>query len=380
MAAFLDNSPPMRFFLVATCALLIGCGAKTGLLVPDADVLPDAGMDAGIDAPMCRPEIVNLTRRGAQVVFTVDRSNSMDDTIDGRERPPATDPSRWDLVGRTLGEVLTVADPLLEIGAKFYPGVRVVMTPEDACAVDPGIDIAPARGRIDDLLSIFRTTVPGGGTPTAVALGEVERFFSTRPAPGVPRFIVLATDGGPNCNPDTGVPPTVCLCTGSRADGDCADPTFGPYNCIDDRRTLDIIERLSGELSVPVYVIGIDDPTRPDLGDVLDDMARRGGRPRDALPGERLFYSVARVDDLREALTTITNSISRCIFEVDPVPTLDAIVEITVDGVRIAQDGTRSEGWDFTAPDRSEISLFGGACERVTETGGMVVATILCPP
>ena len=44
----------------------------------------------------------------------------------------------------------------------------------------------------------------------------------------------------------------------------------------------------------------------------------------------------------------------------------------------LRRDGTRTEGWDFTASDRSEITLFGGACARATDTGGDVVATILC--
>lgn len=370
----------MRVLLLGACALLsLGCGAKTGLLIPDADTLPDSGMDAGIDAPMCMPREVGLRRRGAQVVFVLDRSNSMDDTLRGDERDPGDPrPSRWDIVGRTLGEVLVDADELLEVGAKFYPGLRAVdgRTPEEACSVDPGIDIPPGRGQVPALLSVFDTTIPAGGTPTAVALGEVERYLASRPAPGVPRFIVLATDGGPNCNPDTGVPTDICLCTGRPED---CDPTsdFGPYNCIDDVRTLNTIRDLFDGLSIPVYVIGIDDPSRPDLADVLDRMAVAGGRPRDE-PGGRRFYSVSRIADLRSALTTITDSIARCVFVVSPPPTVDARVELAVGGVRIARDGTRTEGWDFTAPDRSEITLFGGACERATATGGEVVATILC--
>jgi len=371
----------MRFLLAASFTLLLGCGAKTGLLIPDADLPYDAGMDgghdAGIDAPICMPQPVSLMRRGAQVLFVLDRSNSMDDTISGEDREPDDPrPSRWDVLGTTLGDVLSGGDPLLEVGAKVYPSVDMpISTPMEACMVDPNIDVAPGPGRVSQLVELLNTTIPAGGTPTAEALGAAERFFVGRPSPGVPRFIVLATDGGPNCSPDPDVPHTECVCTGGPMD--CLDPTFGPYNCIDEGNTVDVITRLFGELSIPVYVIGIDDPSRPDLADVLDRMADAGGRPRD-VPGARRFYSVGRRDELEGALTTITETIARCVFELSPVPPLDATLELDMDGLLIARDGTRTEGWDFTAPDRSEITLFGGACARVTGADATVSADILC--
>jgi hypothetical protein len=378
----LDRAGLARNHLVAlACALSLSCGAKTGLLIPDASRGPDAGMDAGPDAGpdsgVCQPRPVALVRRGAQVMFVVDRSSSMADTFDGRDPEPG-ELRRWDLVGQVLGQVLGDADPLLEVGAKFYPRAlpEVIMTPEEACSVDTGIDLSPNRGNVPAFLDIFATTEPRGGTPTALGLGEVRDFFASRPAPGVPRFVILATDGGPNCNPDTGIPHTVCLCTGQPED--CSsDATFGPFNCIDEMRTLEVIESIFTDNNIPVYVIGILDPTRPDLADVLDQMADAGGRPRE-VPGERRFYSAAEPDDLRAAVTTITESIARCVFRVDPVPGPLDRVELRIDDILIPRDPGRIEGWDFTSEGRSELTLFGGACERVTRTGGEVSAEIEC--
>ena len=370
----------MRILVALSLALTLGCGAKTGLLIPDADLPFDAGMDAGtdagIDAPICMPQPIALSRRGAQVMFVLDRSNSMDDTLQGDDREPDDPrPSRWDEVGRALSDVLRGGDPLLEVGAKIYPNVPdMIGSPEDACMVASGIDLAPGPGRVERFLDLIMSTVPAGGTPTASALGSVERFYTSRPAVGVPRFVVLATDGGPNCNPDPMPGPPECVCTG--APENCLDPRFGPFNCLDEGSTIDVIRRLN-DLSIPVYVIGINDPTRPDLADVLDRMADAGGRPR-ATPGERRFYSVGRRDELEGALMTITSTIARCVFELDPVPPADATLAVAMDGLLIPQDGTRTEGWDFTAPDRSEITLFGGACARVTGSGAMVTAEISC--
>lgn len=388
--------PRGAFALTLSLAALAasGCGAKTGLTIPDADVEPDAGMDAGVDAgpdagpdaAVCVPDELALERRGAQILFTIDRSNSMGRTLDDMDPEPG-EPSRWELVQEVLDEVLSEADPeLLEVGAKFYPqrDIPMMATPEQACSVDPGIDLRPAPNNADRLLRFFDTTEPNGGTPTAAALGEVRDFFERRPALNVPRFVVLATDGGPNCNPMPDIGPPMCTCTGQPAQCDPRDPPLGvgefaSYNCLDEGPTLDVVERLFEELSIPVYVIGIDDPTRPDLADVLDRMAVTGGRPRDEDLGGRRFYSVRRPDDLRGALTTITESISNCVFSVEPAPSADASVSVTIDGLRVARDRTRTEGWDFTTPDRDELTLFGGACARATATEGEVLAVVECP-
>jgi len=369
--------------VLASALLLLGCGAKTGLKIPDAGDAPDAGWDggydSGVDAGECLPEPVVLQRRGAQVMFTIDRSNSMDDTLDGQTITPGGPPSRWTILDEALIGALEGRDPLLEIGAKFYPSVFGDIPPDMpmlACAVDMGIDVPPGRGRLGRIRELFETTSPAGGTPTAAALNEVARFYASRPAPGVPRFVVLATDGGPNCSPDPPVDHRMCLCTGNP--GDCDDPVFGPLNCIDDVRTIEVIRRLNEDLSIPVYVIGIDDPTRPDLADVLDQMAIAGGRPLGEDEADRRFYSVGEREELESALNTIADTIARCVFEVSPVPPPGSRVELAVDGVIIPRDGTRSEGWDFTAPDASEITIFGGACERVTASDGEVTAEILC--
>jgi hypothetical protein len=380
-------------FVAVAIGILVGCGAKTGLLIPDAsldagmDAGVDAGTDAGIDSSVCMPDELALERRGAQLLFVVDRSNSMNRTLDDRVPEPGED-TRWELVAQVLDEVLSEADPtLLEVGAEFFPGIipdRPDIGPMEACAVDPGIDLRPGPGNVDRLLAFFDSTGPDGGTPTAAALEEVRSYFERRPTLNVPRFVILATDGGPNCNPSPTPPPPMCVCTGQPGQCNPAEPPVGvgeyaAYNCLDENPTLNVIERLFDELGIPVYVIGIDDPTRPDLATVLDRMAIEGGRPRDEDLGGRRFYSVRRPADLRGALTTITESISNCVFEVSPPPTADATVSVTIDGLRVPRDRTRTEGWDFTTPERDELTLFGGACERATRTEGEVLAIVECP-
>lgn len=373
-------------------AALSACGAKTGLTIPDADIEPDAGMDAGTDAGadafVCSPDPLELDRRGAQILFVVDRSNSMNRTIDDRVPMSPADETRWELLAEALDAVFAEADPeRLEVGAKFFPQDDIPpmnATPLQACTVTDGLDLPPAPNNFERLLRFFTDTGPDGGTPTAAGLQEARDYFARRPELNIPRFVVLATDGGPNCNPDPDPGPPMCTCTGMPVQCNPLPPPMGgvgefaPFNCLDEGPTLDVIEELFLMLGIPVYVIGIDDPTRPDLGDVLDRMAVAGGRPRDEDAGRR-FYSVRNVDDLRGAFETVTEAITNCVFEVDPPPPADATVTVTVDGIVVPRDRTRAEGWDFTTGDRTELTLFGGACERATATEAEVFAIVECP-
>lgn len=366
--------------VVFVCGLFVGCGARTGLPLPDGGELAirDGGMDAPpiVDGATCEPARLGLSRPGAQVLFALDRSASMADDLQGLNPAPG-EPSRWDLMASALQEVLADADPLLRFGAMLYPDVEPGSSgPEALCNVDPGVDLPPARNNEGALNDLLASTDPNGGTPTAVGLREVREFFEANPAPDVPRSVVLATDGAPNCNPDTGVHRSRCVCTSERSF--CLDPMVGDYNCLDEDRTLTEISGLFMELGIPVYVVGIENPARPDLGDVLDRMAVAGGRPRDE-PGERRFYDVQAPADLEAAFTSITDGITRCTFSVRRPPADDATVEVRVAREPVPHDPTQVDGWDFTADDRSEITLFGSPCERAAMAGVRVTANVTCP-
>ena len=91
-------------------------------------------------------------------------------------------------------------------------------------------------------------------TPTAEALRHTLEAID--PDDDRPTVIIATMDGGPNCNDDTGVPPDVCTCTGSRSQ--CLrPPPDGPQACLDDVRTLEIVRQAVEERRIPVLVVGI---------------------------------------------------------------------------------------------------------------------------
>jgi predicted small lipoprotein YifL len=342
---------------VASLLAMAGCGAKTGLLIPDASMdaaVPDSpdAPDApdSPDAPMCMPGRFPLAPDSAELMLVLDRSGSMRQTIEGLPDQPV-DQWRWTILSTSLGDALSTLDARVHVGAKFFPDVITSPMPGsmEACACSPAIDVRPAAGTTGAILSLFGTTNPNGGTPTASALEAAATAFSTTPR----RFVLLATDGAPNCNPDLTNP---CVCTGPAMT--CTAPRPGVLACLDDRATLGAIDSLLAR-GIPTYVVGIEDLMRPDFSDVLDQMALHGGRPR-SVPGERAFYSVRSADQLHQALMDITSSISACGFLTPSLPGSDARFSIEIDGVLVPEDATN--GWTWVDRAAGELELHGAAC------------------
>ncbi len=337
------------------CGLLVAsCGAKTGLRIPEYHVDAagiDAPNDAGTDAPMCVPDHFPLTPDTAELMLVIDRSASMRLTLAGEPDMPQ-DQWRWTILRTALSDALTSIDPRVFVGAKFFPDpiTSPMPTTEQACSAISPVDVLPGPGTAPRIVSLFTSTDPNGGTPTAVALRGAAMGLA---ASGPRRFMLLATDGAPNCNPDTGVPQDVCMCTSPPMACQATRP--GPFSCLDDVRTLSTLRDLLGQ-GIPTYVVGIEGP---EFQDVLDRMAEAGGRPR-MVPGEREFYSVRSAAQLHQALMDITGSISACGFTTPALPTVDARFAIEIDGAAVPQDPMN--GWTWVDRSTGALELHGSAC------------------
>ncbi len=357
--------------------LLVACGSKTGLLVPEVDEdasvdadLPDMPFDMPDDMPQDMPPDLSLldacmdvpfplTPRPAEVMFTIDRSTSMNLGLDGLT-PPTPASSRWVVLGDVLDGSLR-AEPLIEPGAKFFPDFfdpGPTLEAEEACRVPEVVEVPVGPTAVNAIARVFRDTGPFGGTPTVDALIVAADALRASTREDVPQFIVLATDGGPNCNPPPG-PLGSCRCAGTPAS--CLDPTFGRINCLDDERALRVISDIAED--IPVFVVGFDDPTRPDLADVLDEMAVAGGRPRPE-GASRRFYDVRERADLEAAFDEITASVGRCLLVTDFVPDDTRLVQVLVNGLPVPEDAT--DGWQWRDREAGELELFGDACRLAT--------------
>lgn len=388
--------------LAATMAM--GCGAKTGLRVPDIampgpidedalDVMDATDTVDVADVPnepevfQCVPGRFNLERRGAEIMFVIDRSNSMAFALDGRPAPQPGESNRWQVLRDAFRQTLPMFDQSVAFGAKFFPQFvadQQGATIEQLCSGAPGIDLPVGVGNSAALLRFFETTRPSGGTPTFDGLDEARRYLRSRPGRGQARYIVLATDGGPNCNGQNPIPFNRCTCTSSNQSQCAMDPNFGVFNCLDETRTINVIRELAtpanpSDAAIPVYVVGMDAPMvlRPELLDVLDRMAIAGGRPR--MPANpRSYYSVRSPADLTDAFSTIVRSITRCSYVTPSRPMDPNEIVIELDGAPVSRDPQHREGWDWTDVGFGEITFYGDACTVASTNGARVSARVGC--
>ncbi|MBL8608255.1 MAG: VWA domain-containing protein [Myxococcales bacterium] len=383
----------MRRVLVslgATALVLVAvaCGSKTGLLTDgvafqgggSGDGGPKDGSGDTLGPLACTPGQFTLARAGGQIVFVLDRSGSMRFTLDGNEPNPFVF-SRWRLLGEALDPMIRSLESDVEIGAKFFPDViddPRFLDPEEACTVSSALDVLPAKLSAAQVRDVFRNTQPSGGTPTSEGLRQAATYLSAPDRRSVARFMVLATDGAPNCNGQIKDDPRTCVCTSTDPGGCTEDPTVGRYNCLDDVRTVETIRDAATRLKIPTYVLGLGSDKTPAFTGALDRMAIAGERGRPTSPH---YYNVTNPEELEKSLASIASSISRCSYVTPSRPNDPDAITITINGVPIPRDPTRQNGWEWIDRDFGEIALFGSACAALTPEAGptpAVAANVRC--
>jgi hypothetical protein len=199
------------------------------------------------------------------------------------------DDGKWDLVRSTVGRALRDLGPRASFGATVFPGFS-----GDSCgpsaeimSVRPGDPPSSTDGPTTAFLRKALEVPPKGNTPIAQALGDVLGRIRGLPSK---TFVVLATDGGPNCGLEPTCELTQCIENIENAPG-C--PPEGPRNCctrpgqcLDSAATLDATAALEAAGS-PVFVVGI--PGSAAFGSLLDQMATAGGT---AQPGTPKYFRV----------------------------------------------------------------------------------------
>jgi hypothetical protein len=196
-----------------------------------------------------------------------------------------------------------------------------------SCSVtsDPQVPISqPAAARMTAALAAGG---PSGMTPTTEALRNAENYLRTNPSPRR-RFLLLATDGAPNCSGS--VSTTVAQISGIRS-----------------------------RLNIDTFVLGIPG-SDGSLRTALNQMAVAGGRPR---PGATQFYEASSAADLETALRAITASTVSCTYRLSMRPMDPNRVTVTFDGRTIARDP--ANGWDYTDGTSMSIRFNGAACMQL---------------
>lgn len=382
--------------LLALAAVAGGCGSRhtAGLL---EDSLADGGArdasefeddyDPSKPPPprpdasgYCGNDIIPTIANPPNLYFVIDRSGSMGDIVEGKSKSTSLEIAVVDLV-RRLGA-------RARIGAAVFPG----HDPTSSCR--PGVEVFPATigdplsyidsGKDGPITLQFASAIhaaPFGGTPTGPTLENLLPNLTTLEGK---TYVILATDGGPNCNPDAQCGALTCIpniealpgCSQTSRNC-CTNETYGRVNCLDATRTVRAVQALREE-GIITYVIGLPG-AEGDVGTeiyswLLDEMAVAGGAAREGPPK---YFAVDKMSELREMLASIgAEIIATCDYTLERAPKERGKVNVYFDTTIVPRDA--ANGWDWTGD--ASLSLRGEACAEVKSGAvGQVQIVVGCP-
>jgi hypothetical protein len=301
-----------------------------GFNLPDASPMASSGGNGG--GKSCFEESFVPERVPPEIIVVMDRSNTMAMPVmpSGNTR---------------LGEVsLAIDDVVKQTEAKVFWGLKYF---GGGCEVPDAPEVPVAGMNYATMSSTLKTTMAitaTYGTPMAIAVRKAVEHLRSRTTPN-PKYIVLGTDGLPNC----GISPADNLPHRSITD------TAGAVKAIGEARAA----------GFHTFVVGIAVTDKEGMSAPgLNMMADAGGEARMANPH---FYPVNNRAELVQVLGDITVAVSTCIYPLSKPPPDPKLVQVTVEGKKAANDPTN--GWSL-GPDMMSVVLNGAACEQVKAVRG----------
>jgi hypothetical protein len=231
--------------------------------------------------------------------------------------------------------------------------------------VAPGVEVevAPGVGSAA-LLAILADASPSGvGRPLARAIVQAANYLSARTT-STAKYVVLVAGGEPTCSSDG-------LCSGA--------------STADFARTKDAVTHAASLLGIPVAVAAVGlastsnslqpGPTQQ----LFADLAKLGGMAN-TTPGQPAYYAAGSADELTTVLAAIVAQLKSCSFALTEPYDGHAEAQVSLSNVRLAQDPTHQDGWDF-ADAGTSIVLYGKACAAARSALATVSLQLLpsCP-
>lgn len=325
------------------------------------------------------------------VMLTVDRSGSMNTLIDARCQGPAC-ATRMSELKSAVATFTTLADDRVRLGLTAFPrnpttetGAMASCLPADRVAVglpagsltDDAQASAANRTSATQVNAAVQALAPGGGTPTGATLAFLGTQPSLTSADFRNDFVLLLTDGLPNCNAnnpnDFLVSASACRCqTGG---GDCSATEVRRLGCLDADGTVGQVAALA-RAGVKTIVVGFGaDTSQGDARDVLERLAQAGGVPRacqqssecgagDACSNGRCgrwSFQASNRAELEQVLTTVLSGITpaTCVRDLPDRPISSGAVSLIVDGQPVARGPAT---WQLISNDR-QLQLAPEFCE-----------------
>lgn len=312
----------------------------------------------------------------------------------------ASCPTRVSEMKQAMGTFLPAAATTARFAVTAYPTDNVcrpatsIDVPFPApTANDDGTDatLAAAASAVGARIQMLK---PTGGTPTGASLEFLGTYAGlTDPNDGREDYVLVLTDGLPNCNTQsvnqlcgcgntcTTAQNNACTCTVST----CTNSTFCSLGCLDREGSVDKVEALL-EKGIKTIVVGFGaDLASGDGPAVLNAMALAGGFPRGCPEGtdaecggapgscnsftkqcSTAFYQAANGTELADVLATIGGRFpgNPCAYELSESPSNPQYLAV------VLNDETLLPGADTYRylADINTVEFLGATCRRLEST------------
>jgi hypothetical protein len=286
----------------------------------DPDGPGDSPGGGGDDDPgsVCDQNVpiqVTQTSKTPDMLLVLDKSGSMDEDL-------GFSGTKMEVMKDALATVLPARDAEIRFGLMVYP-------PDNECGPgDVFSDVGPNNANA--ILAQVLPLAPEGATPTHTTLDAAGDYFASIQVNPDGRFVLLATDGLPNCN--------------------------GANDNPSNDQTLAAARRLAAS-GIRVFVIGFGDVAVADP-DFLEDLAVAGGTND--------FFAANSPQALEAALQQISGTVvqASCDFALASTPDDPSKLAVEIDGQAIARDPSHQSGWDYDAGSNSVI-FYGATCAQI---------------
>jgi len=314
-------------------------GSGTGLVGGGNNQTGHAAVTGMNCAMMQQP----LAKEPPDILIIQDASGSMNnditDTSCGNNGCGMT--SKWAQMTPAINMVVSQTQGTVNWGLKFFAD-------QDAtCGVTNGVavPIAPNNANAIATAIMGRTSANGGisngsRTPTRLAENAGAAYLRGLNDQN-PRFILLATDGLPNCAPGNS--------------DTAADDSAGAVMAVANAEAM----------GIPTFVVGVATTGMGTADTTLSSMANAGGYPRAGSPS---YYNVSSTAEFVNVLMTLVGVAASCTFTVPDPPNSDtdrAHIGVLVNGTELPRDTNQANGWDYTTSGMTAVEVFGPQCDAI---------------